>query len=71
MRAFVLGLLAAICLAAAPARAVEDRDQVLLLYGDSIATESSDYLEQQMSEPGWDMVVRAFPGASLCDWYPR
>jgi hypothetical protein len=45
----------------------------IVLYGDSVATESSAVLAQQLSAAnlGAPVIVQTYPGTALCDWIPR
>jgi hypothetical protein len=66
--AAILGLLAAVAL---PARsALPQVSSPVLLYGDSVATESKLVLAQQLVavNPGAQLIVRTYPGTALCDW---
>ncbi len=57
-------LLATTSLASPPPKTV-------LLYGDSLATESAAFLGSRLPDEGWDAELRVFPGASLCGWRKR
>jgi hypothetical protein len=42
----------------------------VLIYGDSLTSQSRDYLTQQLEEqaPGWRVIVRSFGGTAICDY---
>lgn len=48
---------------AAPAGATKP-PKLVLVYGDSLTWESAWTLQK----PGWDVVLKAFPGTAPCDW---
>ena len=64
----ILGLLATVVLPTPPAS--PQVSSPVLLYGDSVATESKLVLAEQLTaaNPGAQLVVRTYPGTALCDW---
>ena len=42
----------------------------MIVYGDSIMTESQVFIAVGLAKPGWRVVVRQFPGTAMCDWDP-
>lgn len=42
----------------------------VIVYGDSLTAEAADAIRRDTVArlPGWDVVVRAFPGTAQCDW---
>jgi hypothetical protein len=44
---------------------------VVIAYGDSITREASAVLAADLPKPGWRAIVRAVPGAALCDFSSR
>ncbi len=46
----------------------EDPPPTILVYGDSVMSEARTYVHDELTEGSLDVTMRAFPGASLCDW---
>jgi len=63
-------LAAALALPAAPARAavVSPPRPTIIVYGDSLAWESQDFISFFLHLGKVDVVMRTFPGTALCDW---
>ncbi len=43
----------------------------MLVYGDSLTTEADNNLAAGLARPGWDVIIRQYPGTALCDWLPQ
>jgi len=72
-RAGVAALAGVLAVLAVPApRASPQVTSPVLLYGDSVATESKLALAQQLdaANPGAQLIIRTYPGTALCDWIP-
>ena len=63
----LLALVGAACLPVAP------EPPTVVLYGDSLSSEASGQLDNQLQTafPGWRVVVRSQGGAALCDYKPQ
>lgn len=70
-RAAAAGILGLLATAVGPIPSASPQvSSPVLLYGDSVATESKLVLAQQLTavNPGAQVVVRTYPGTALCDW---
>jgi hypothetical protein len=42
----------------------------IIVYGDSLLTQGQTYLFDNLSTPGWNVVIRQRPGSAICHWIP-
>jgi len=40
----------------------------VIVYGDSLTTQSYDNIAAGLARPGWETIIRQYPGTALCDW---
>jgi len=66
-------LVAAVACAPPPAGFPDGTRAAVVVYGDSLVSESTAEIRERLSValPGWDVQVRAYSGSAQCDWHGR
>ena len=70
-RLVLLGVGAVVLGAACRAPAPPPPPPSVIVYGDSLTTQSYNNIAAGLARPGWDVIIRQYPGTAICDWLPQ